>query len=55
MVGGRLYDAKTMNEIGNTTSERRPFFFELEGGDTIHAATETWLDTWNATHGCAHP
>jgi imidazolonepropionase-like amidohydrolase/Tol biopolymer transport system component len=28
MVNGRLYDADTMNEIGNRTKERMPFFWE---------------------------
>jgi imidazolonepropionase-like amidohydrolase len=28
MLNGRLYDAKTLNEIGNHPRERRPFWFE---------------------------
>jgi len=28
MVNGRLYDAATMNQIGNHPAEREPFFFE---------------------------
>jgi imidazolonepropionase-like amidohydrolase/Tol biopolymer transport system component len=28
MVGGRLYDSQTMNELGASPRERRPFFFE---------------------------
>jgi imidazolonepropionase-like amidohydrolase/Tol biopolymer transport system component len=31
MVGGRIYDAATMNEIGVTPRPRRPFFFEVDG------------------------
>jgi len=31
MVNGRLYDAATMNEIGNYQKERKPFYFEMEG------------------------
>jgi imidazolonepropionase-like amidohydrolase/Tol biopolymer transport system component len=38
MVNGRLYDAATMNEIGNHPRERKPFFFELAGGETWGAA-----------------
>ena len=28
MINGRLYDANTMNEIGNRAKDRRPFFWE---------------------------
>ncbi len=31
MVNGRLYDASTMNEIGNHSRERLPFWWEREG------------------------
>ena len=30
MINGRLYDAKTMNEIGNREKERAPFWWEQE-------------------------
>ena len=41
MVNGRLYDAATMNEIGNHPRTRKPFFFELPGNETWGpAATE---------------
>jgi imidazolonepropionase-like amidohydrolase len=43
MIGGRLYQAATMNQVAPDRVERRPFFFELEGGDTIHADTAAWL------------
>ncbi|NBC26984.1 MAG: amidohydrolase family protein [Bacteroidetes bacterium] len=33
MVNGRLYDADTMNEIGNHPRERLPFWWEREGYD----------------------
>ena len=29
MLNGRLYDAKTLDEIGDTPRPRRPFWFEL--------------------------
>jgi Imidazolonepropionase and related amidohydrolases len=29
MINGRLFDAKTMNEIGNHPNEREPFYWEL--------------------------
>jgi imidazolonepropionase-like amidohydrolase/Tol biopolymer transport system component len=31
MINGRLYDASTMNEIGNHPNERLPFWWEREG------------------------
>ncbi len=31
MVNGRLFDAATMNEIGNQTKERLPFWWERDG------------------------
>jgi imidazolonepropionase-like amidohydrolase/Tol biopolymer transport system component len=31
MLNGRLYDAETMNEVGNYNRKRIPFFFEQEG------------------------
>ncbi len=31
MVNGRLFDAATMNEIGNQTNERLPFWWERDG------------------------
>ena len=31
MLNGRLYDASTMNEIGNYDRERLPFWWEREG------------------------
>jgi imidazolonepropionase-like amidohydrolase/Tol biopolymer transport system component len=31
MVNGRLYDAATMNEVGNYDRKRSKFYFELEG------------------------
>ncbi|MDY7226485.1 amidohydrolase family protein [Hyalangium sp. s54d21] len=33
MVNGRLFDAATMNEVGNQSRVRAKFFFEREGGD----------------------
>ncbi len=31
MVNGRIYDAETMNEIGNHPGERMTFYWEREG------------------------
>ncbi len=35
MVNGRLYDAATMNEIGNYDRPRAPFYFELPGSGNV--------------------
>ena len=42
MINGRLYDAATMNEIGNYDHERMPFWWERDGYDAqfdFHAIT----------------
>ncbi len=54
MINGRLYDAATMNQIAPDRVEREEFFFEMEGGDTIHPATQTWLKEHLNAHGCPH-
>ena len=54
MQNGRLYDAATMNQIAPQQVAREPFFFELEGGDTIHPTTEAWLERLRERYGWAH-
>src|SRR6185503_5886642 len=39
IVNGRIFDSATMNEIGNHSRTRKPFFFQTPGGDTWSAAT----------------
>lgn len=39
LLGGRLYDAAQMAQVFPERVEREPFFFEQEGGDTIHPQT----------------
>ncbi len=39
MVNGRLFDARTMNELGNHPRERMPFFFEREPGNAVPASS----------------
>lgn len=34
MINGRLYDAETLNEIGNYNTKRSKFWFEKPGGET---------------------
>jgi imidazolonepropionase-like amidohydrolase len=39
IVNGRVFDAATMNEVGNRPRTRRPFFFEIPGNDVSGRAT----------------
>ncbi|TVQ42964.1 MAG: amidohydrolase, partial [Wenzhouxiangella sp.] len=39
MLNGRLYDASNMNQLAPEQVERKPFFFEKEGGDAWQPAT----------------
>ncbi len=36
MINGRLYDAATMNEIGNADQKRSPFYWEMEGSGNAY-------------------
>jgi imidazolonepropionase-like amidohydrolase len=38
MVNGRLYDAATLNEIGNYDKKRTKFWFEMQGAQTSSGA-----------------
>ena len=38
VLNGRIFDAETMNEIGNHPRTRKPFFFQAAGGDAMGAA-----------------
>jgi len=38
IVNGRIIDAATMNEIGNHPRARKPFYFQMPGGETWGAA-----------------
>ncbi len=51
MVNGRLYEAATLNEVGNRQRQREPFFFELEGGDTFPlSAQKSLIEKQQALH-----
>jgi Tol biopolymer transport system component/imidazolonepropionase-like amidohydrolase len=39
MLNGRLYEAATMNQVAPNNVPRRPFFFELTGGDAWQPET----------------
>jgi imidazolonepropionase-like amidohydrolase len=54
MINGRLYDAATMDQIAPDKVKRKPFFFEKEGGDTIHPATTAWIDDLSERLGWTH-
>ncbi len=54
MINGRLYEAATMNQVAPDAVERQEFFFEKEGGDTIHPATAAWLEELQRRHGWVH-
>ena len=54
MINGRLYEAATMNQVAPERAERQAFYFELEGGDTIPAATTSWLEQLQRQGTCAH-
>jgi len=51
MLGGRLYDATTMDQVAPDSVKRNPFFFEKEGGDTIHPASEAWIERLRERYG----
>ncbi|MDK2598256.1 amidohydrolase family protein [Pseudoalteromonas obscura] len=44
ILNGRVYDAATMNEIGNDTRKRQPFFFENGNKTPMHPDTEAYME-----------
>ena len=54
MLNGRLYEAATMNQVWPEQVEREPFFWELEGGDTIHPSTLGWMEQQSEQYDCRH-
>ncbi len=54
MINGRLYDAATMDQIAPDRVKRKPYFFEKEGGDTIHPAAEAWIEWMRERYGWDH-
>ena len=44
VVNGRIFDAATMNEIGNHPRTRQKFFFEIEGNDAWPIGATTSMD-----------
>ena len=54
MINGRLYEVATMNQVAPDQVARQDFFFEREGGDTIHPATQKWIDELKHRFGWVH-
>ena len=54
MINGRLYESATMNQVAPDEVTREEFFFEKEGGDTIHPATLKWIQEFKEEHGWVH-
>ena len=54
MINGRLYEAATMNQVTPDQVAREELFFEREGGDTIHPATQAWLEQLQNKHHWVH-
>lgn len=53
MINGRLYDADTMNEIGNNPKERLPFFWEMDKYNQAfpwHQGTHGFMDGGCSCH-----
>ncbi|MEM0518701.1 amidohydrolase family protein [Aequorivita flava] len=53
MINGRLYDAATMNEIGNNPKERLPFFWEMDNYNQAfpwHQETHGFMDGGCSCH-----
>jgi imidazolonepropionase-like amidohydrolase/Tol biopolymer transport system component len=47
IVNGRIFDAATMNEMGNHPRTRQPFWFEVSGNDAWGRTTATATDDDN--------
>lgn len=52
MINGRIYDANTMNEIGNYPKERKPFFWELSKSNQAFPWHEETQGFMNGGCGC---
>jgi imidazolonepropionase-like amidohydrolase len=51
MINGRLYDSKSMNQVAPDAVARRPFFFQKDGGDTVHPAALEYIEKLGEKHG----
>ncbi|MFT4929667.1 MAG: Tol biopolymer transport system component/imidazolonepropionase-like amidohydrolase [Phenylobacterium sp.] len=44
VINGRIYDTKTMNEVGNYDNKREEFFFEQGNVTNMHPATAAYME-----------
>lgn len=44
VINGRIYDTKTMNEVGNYDNKREAFFFENGSVTNMHPATAEYIE-----------
>lgn len=44
VINGRVYDSKTMNEVGNYDNKRDEFFFENGNATNMHPATAAYIE-----------
>jgi imidazolonepropionase-like amidohydrolase len=54
MMNGRLYDAATMNEIGNHPTERTQFYWELEGSGNAYPFFQETHSFMQSQCACRH-
>lgn len=54
VINGRIYDAATMNEIGNYDNKRQPFFFENGAQTQMHPATAEYMEEKAHTYHWKH-
>jgi hypothetical protein len=54
VINGRIYDTKTMNEIGNYDKKRQPFFFEGSNVTNMHPATAAYIEEKAHTYHWKH-
>jgi Tol biopolymer transport system component/imidazolonepropionase-like amidohydrolase len=54
LINGRLYEAATMSQLWPESVDREPFFWELEGGDTIAPAGTDEAEALARRHGWSH-
>ncbi|MDW7551169.1 amidohydrolase family protein [Pseudoalteromonas peptidolytica] len=54
VINGRIYDAATMNEVGNYDKQRQPFFFESASQTQMHPATAEYMEEKAHTYHWKH-
>lgn len=54
MINGRLYDARTMKEVGNYDKERLPFYWEVAGSGNAYPFYEETMSFMPSMCRCRH-